>query len=218
VLAARFPDSVNLTRAYITLRQVKSAEELDWLRVGAHFPTAAWQRCAMHCARGQRARARRGDRARLRGAGRHNVIHYIGTTSMAAPDLAVPRQFLTPRRLQAGGRRGGEISAAFWDSSRAGAAQLRAGEPTKLYRDLHAAADAAFDGRRRGAQAGPRAQVIEASGVIEAGRLQHHRRPAARLRRRLSAADPRQQEPAIRPAAAGAFPRGPSWSSSSPTW
>jgi len=37
VLSARFSKIVNLTRAYIRLRQMKSAEEIDWLRIGAHF-------------------------------------------------------------------------------------------------------------------------------------------------------------------------------------
>ena len=37
VLSARFPNIANLSRDYVRLRQVKSAEELDWLRIGAHF-------------------------------------------------------------------------------------------------------------------------------------------------------------------------------------
>src|SRR4051812_3576698 len=37
VLAARFGKLANLNRGYVGLRQVKSAEELDWLRIGAHF-------------------------------------------------------------------------------------------------------------------------------------------------------------------------------------
>ena len=42
------------------------------------------------------------------------------------------------------------------------------GEPTKLYRDLHAAADGAFDAIASVLKAGATpAQVIEASGVIE---------------------------------------------------
>ena len=36
-LSARFPKIANLTRAYTKLRQIKSAEEIDWLRIGAHF-------------------------------------------------------------------------------------------------------------------------------------------------------------------------------------
>ena len=37
VLSARFGKITNLNKAYARLRMVKSAEELDWLRIGAHF-------------------------------------------------------------------------------------------------------------------------------------------------------------------------------------
>ena len=47
--------------------------------------------------------------------GATNVIHYIGTTSMSAPDLGVPRQFPATRRVQQGDVVVAEISAAFWE-------------------------------------------------------------------------------------------------------
>ncbi len=50
-LAARFGTIVNLNRAYAGLRKVKSAEEIDWFRIGAHFSDAAWRRCATACGR-----------------------------------------------------------------------------------------------------------------------------------------------------------------------
>ena len=61
-----------------------------------------------------------------------------------------------------------EISAAFWDYPGQVLRSFALGEPTPLYRDLHAAADAAFDAiaavLRDGAMP---AQVIEAARVIE---------------------------------------------------
>ena len=36
-LAAKYGKPKNLNRDYIRLRQVKSADEIDWLRIGAHF-------------------------------------------------------------------------------------------------------------------------------------------------------------------------------------
>ncbi|MGB7772690.1 MAG: hypothetical protein WBL43_12770, partial [Pseudolabrys sp.] len=36
-LIAKFGKLKSLNRSYVRLRQVKSAEELDWLRIGAHF-------------------------------------------------------------------------------------------------------------------------------------------------------------------------------------
>jgi len=100
--------------------------------------------------------------------GATNVIHYIGTTPMNASDLGVPRQFPTTRRLQKGDAVVAEISAAFWDHPGQVLRSFALGEPSKLYRDLHAAADAAFDAVAQVLKAGatPR-QVIEASDVIE---------------------------------------------------
>src|SRR5207253_7671931 len=37
VLTARFGELANLNKGYVRLRTMKSAEELDWLRIGAHF-------------------------------------------------------------------------------------------------------------------------------------------------------------------------------------
>ena len=61
-----------------------------------------------------------------------------------------------------------EITAAFWDHPGQVLRSFALGEPTRLYRDLHAAADAAFDAVAKVLKAGATpAQVIEASGVIE---------------------------------------------------
>ena len=61
-----------------------------------------------------------------------------------------------------------EISAAFSGSPRTDASQISLGEPNKVYRDLHAAADAAFGSIAAVLKAGAtRSQVIDASGVIE---------------------------------------------------
>jgi Xaa-Pro aminopeptidase len=97
-----------------------------------------------------------------------NVIHYIGVTAMGAPDLGVPRQFPRRRRVQSGDVVVAEISAAFWDHPGQVLRSFSLGEPKQLYRELHAAADAAFDSIATVLKAGAMpSQVIEASGVIE---------------------------------------------------
>jgi Xaa-Pro dipeptidase len=169
VLSARFPKIVNLSRAYTVLRQVKSAEELDWFRIGAHFSDLGMAAL--------RDGVKPGLNERELGAiiesayvsqGATNAIHYIGVTSMAAPDLPVPRQYPSMRRVQAGDVVVAEISAAFWEHSGQVLRSFALGEPSKLYRDLHAAADAAFEAIGKVLKAGATpAQVIEASGVIE---------------------------------------------------
>jgi Xaa-Pro dipeptidase len=168
-LSARFPKVVNLTRAYTKLRQVKSAEELDWLRIGAHFSDLgmAALRDGLEIGMNERELGDLVERAYV-AQGATNVIHYIGTTSMSAPDLGVPRQFATTRRVQKGDAVVAEISAAFWEHPGQVLRSFALGEPSKLYRDLHAAADASFDAIAAVLKAGATpAQVIDASGVIE---------------------------------------------------
>ena len=169
ILSARFANVANLNRDYVKLRQVKSAEELDWLRVGAHFSDLGMTalRDAIKPGMNERELGNAIERAYV-GLGGTTGIHYIGTTSMAAPDLAVPRQFPTTRRLQAGDVVVAEITAAFWDHPGQVLRSFALGEPSKLYRDLHAAADAAFDAIAKLLKAGAAPQqVIDASGVIE---------------------------------------------------
>jgi Xaa-Pro dipeptidase len=168
-LSAKFGKLKSLNRDYIRLRQVKSAEELDWLRIGAHFSDLgmAALRDGMQIGMSERELGDLVERAYV-SQGATNVIHYIGTTSMSAPDLAVPRQFPTTRRLQAGDVVVAEISAAFWEHPGQVLRSFALGEPPKFYRDLHAAADAAFDAIAAMLKAGATpAQVIDASGVIE---------------------------------------------------
>ncbi len=170
MLAARFGAVVNSNRAYVLLRQVKSAEEIDWMRIGAALSDRGMLALRDGLGPGMTERelgdlVERGYVAR----GGTTVIHFIGVTAMAEPQLAVPPQFAGNRKVARGDIVFAEISAAFWDHP---GQVLRSfavdSEPPPLYRDLHAAADAAFDAvaavLRDGAT--PR-QVIEAAGVIE---------------------------------------------------
>jgi Xaa-Pro aminopeptidase len=168
-LAARF-EVADLNRQYVRLRRIKSAEEVDWLRIGAWLSDRgmAALREALAAGRNERELADAIERAYVAQGG-STVIHYVGTTSMRDPAVAVPAQFPSTRRLQAGDIVFAEISAAFWDHP---GQVLRsfafAADPPPLYRALHAAADAAFDAvtsvLRHGATP---AQVIAASGAIE---------------------------------------------------
>jgi Xaa-Pro dipeptidase len=168
-LSAKFGKLKNLNRDYIRLRQVKSAEELDWLRIGAYFSDLgmAALRDEVKPGLNERELGNVVERAYIRHGAVH-VIHYFGVTSMQAPDLGVPRQFPRMRRVQHGDVVVAEITAAFWDHPGQVLRSFALGEPSKLYRDLHAAADAAFDAIASVLKAGATpAQVIEASGVIE---------------------------------------------------
>jgi Xaa-Pro dipeptidase len=168
-LSAKFGAIRNLNRDYIGLRQVKSVEEIDWLRIGAHFSDLGMLalRDGVQVGLTERELGNLVERAYV-SQGATNVIHYIGTTPMSAPQIGVPRQFATTRKVQKGDVIVGEISAAFWEHPGQVLRSFAFGEPPKLYRDLHAAADAAFDAIAKVLRAGATpAQVIEASGVIE---------------------------------------------------
>ncbi len=168
-LSAKFGKLKSLNSGYVRLRQVKSPEELDWLRIGAHFSDLgmAALRDGLKAGLNERELGDLVERAYV-AQGAINVIHYIGATSMSAPDIGVPRQFPRMRRVQPGDAVVAEITAAFWDHPGQVLRSFALGDPNKLYRDLHATADAAFDAIASVLKAGATpAQVIEASGVIE---------------------------------------------------
>jgi Xaa-Pro aminopeptidase len=169
-LSTRFGPLVNLNRAYVNLRRVKSAEERDWFRIGAYFSDLgmAALRDTARPGVNERELANAIERAYV-GRGGQTVIHYIGTTSMHDPQVAVPRQYCSTRCLQKGDIVFSEITATFWDHS---GQILRSftidEEPTPLYRELYAVADKAFDAMAGVLRAGALpADVVKASGVIE---------------------------------------------------
>jgi Xaa-Pro dipeptidase len=173
MLAARFGAIGNLNRPYTRLRQVKSAEEIDWLRIGAALTDRGMMalREGLRAGASERELADVVERAYI-ALGGTNVIHFIGVTPMADPDLGVPTQFVANRKVARGDLVFAEISAAFWEYP---GQVLRSftvdAEPTKLYRDLHAVADTTFAAVAAVLKDGalPR-QVIEASrGIEDAG-------------------------------------------------
>jgi Xaa-Pro dipeptidase len=170
MLAARFGTIANLNRAYVRLRQVKSAEEIDWLRIGAALTDRGLLglRDGLRPGLSERELGDLVERAYI-ALGGTNVIHFFGVTAMAEPRLGVPTQFAANRKVARGDIVVTEISAAFWEHPGQVLRSLAVGaEPTQLFRDLHAAADAAFAAVAAVLKPGalPR-QVIEAATVIE---------------------------------------------------
>ena len=169
-LAARFGKVTSLNRAYVQLRRVKSSEELDWFRIGAWLSDRGMEglHVAIKPGVSERDLADAIEHGYV-GLGGTTGIHFIGTTPMRDPRVAAPSQFQSSRRVAVGDIVFSEITATFWDHSGQVLRSFTVGvEPTSLYRDLHAAADAAFDAIVRVLRPGATpAQVIEASGVIE---------------------------------------------------
>jgi Xaa-Pro dipeptidase len=170
VLKKAFGKIVSLGREYVQLRKVKSAEELDWFRIGAWMSDCGMQAMADNAKPGvtEHELANEIERAYVRNGGQ-TVIHFIGSTSMAEPSIPAPAQYTSSRKLQTGDIVFAEISAHYYGHS---GQVLRSyavgGEPSPLYRNMHAAADAAYDAIVGVLKAGATArQVFEASRVIE---------------------------------------------------
>jgi Xaa-Pro dipeptidase len=161
---------VDLSRDYTRLRLVKSHEELEWLRIGASLTDSA-MRALQEGARPGMNEFELGDlveRAYVADGGSTH-IHYFGATPMDEPDLPVPAQWPSARALTHGDALICELSASFWDYTGQLLRTFAIGvEPTPLYRDLHAAADAAFaaiiERLRPGVTA---AELVDAASVIE---------------------------------------------------
>jgi Xaa-Pro aminopeptidase len=149
---------------------VKSPEELDWMRAGARLSDAGMLALEAQLRSGlsEHELADIVERAYVPHGGT-TQIHYFGVTSMTTPDRCVPAQFTSDRRVEPGDAVTLELSAQYWGYAgqvlRTFAVEA---DPVPLYRDLHQAADAAFDAVVATLRDGATPQeVVEAAGVIE---------------------------------------------------
>jgi Xaa-Pro aminopeptidase len=160
-----------LNADYIRLRTIKSQEEIDWLRLGAAMSDAGLAALLAGTEPGmtERELAALVESAYV-GHGATTMIHYIGVTSMAKPHIHVPPQHPSPRRVQKGDVVFCELSAYWWDYPGQVLRTFTVGaDATPLYRDLHHAAEAAFDAVTAVVRDGTRMQeIIDAANVIEA--------------------------------------------------
>lgn len=146
VIAGACREAVDVNRIYTRLRMVKSAEEIDWMRIGAVLSDLGMAALHDNLRPGitEHQLANEIERAYV-GWGGSTGIHFLGVTPMDSPGLCVPSQFHSFRAVKQGDLAFAEISAAFWEYSgqvlRSFAVEA---EPTALYRELHDAADRAF--------------------------------------------------------------------------
>ena len=161
---------VGLDAEYTRLRLIKSEEEIDWLRLGAALTDLGLAALLREAKPGltERELGNIVERA-YTGQGGATMIHYIGCTSMASPHIFVPPQYPSPRKVERGDVIFCELSAFWWDYA---GQILRTftvdAEPTPLYRDLHATAEAAFDAVTKVIRHGTTMQeIVDAAGVIE---------------------------------------------------
>jgi Xaa-Pro aminopeptidase len=160
-----------LDAEYVRLRLVKSEEELDWLRIGAALSDRGVAALIEQTRPGMTERELGNiiERAYV-GLGGTTMIHYVGRTAMADPQLCVPPQYHSSRKVERGDIVFCEISAFFWDYA---GQVLRTftvdAEPTPLYRRLYETAEQAFDAVTGVIRHGTTMEeILEAAGVIEA--------------------------------------------------
>ena len=161
---------VELDADYVRLRLIKSEEEVDWLRIGAAFSDAGFAALLAGTRPGmtERELGNLVERAYV-GEGGTTFIHFIGVTAMAHPRVFVPPQFHSSRQVQQGDVVFCELSGSFWDYSCQVLRSFTVGaDPTPLYRELHATAEAAFDAVTGVVRHGTTMdEILQAAGVIE---------------------------------------------------
>lgn len=146
-LAGAFEEVADLNPAYGRLRLVKSKEEIDWYRIAARLsdlPIEALRR-ELRPGLDERDLGAITEAAYVPWRG-SNIIHFFLSTPMSAPDVFVPRQHLTARKIATGDVISCEITASFWECWGQVLRTFTVGEPLNpLYRQLHDTAEAAYD-------------------------------------------------------------------------
>jgi Xaa-Pro dipeptidase len=161
---------IPLDSDYVRLRLIKSDEEIDWLRIGAALSDLGLEALLKETKPGmtERELANMVERAYV-GQGGATFIHYIGVTSMADPHVCVPPQFASSTKVKPGDVVFCELSAYWWDyPGQVLRSYTVASDPTQLYRDLHATAEAAFDAVTGVIRHGTTMeQILDAAQIIE---------------------------------------------------
>jgi len=173
LLAGAFEDVVDLNPAYGRLRLVKSKEEIDWYRIAARLSELPIEALRREIRPGLDER----DLGAITEAAyvpwrASNIIHFFLSTAMRSPDVFVPRQHLTARKIAAGDVIVTEITASFWEHWGQVLRTFSVGEPLiPEYAKLHIAAEASYDAMpgvlRPGVSA--RALAVGARVIEEAG-------------------------------------------------
>lgn len=168
-LEARF-EMIDANRSFVGIRLIKSEEELQWMRIGAALSDLGQTalRAELRIGMTERELANVVERGWV-GQGGYTGLHYMGITPMSDPQLCVPRQHASPRRVQAGDVVVTEFTAHFWDyPGQVLRSYTVAADPTPLYRDLHRVAEAAFAAVTKVLRPGCTMQeILDAAQVVE---------------------------------------------------
>ena len=166
-LATAAGQIVFLDRGYTRLRLVKSAEEVARMRAGAAMSDGAVAALAAAARPGMtEAQCCASLESAYIAAGGLTHIHYLGVTAMAKPDLCVPAQWPSSRRLRAGDVLTCEVSASHHGYPGQLLRTFTIAAPaTPLYEDLHRVAEAAFGAMAARLRAGAAAGDLAAAAA-----------------------------------------------------
>jgi Xaa-Pro aminopeptidase len=147
-IVAGLPDAEtkDMTKDFRMVRLFKSAEELEWLRLGAARTDAAM----MAMVGGMRPGMKEFELGFLladgyRSEGGEDYLHYISSTPQDAPDRCVPSQTPSQRTLQSGDIIAIELSIGYHGyAGQALRTIVLDGEPNQQFSDLYDAADEAY--------------------------------------------------------------------------
>ncbi len=171
ILGAEVDEIVDFNPTYNRLRLIKSADELNWMRIGALFSDMALDAMASAVEPGitERELAALTQAAYLPHGGAH-VIEFMGITPMAEPDCCVPPQFPSTRKIQQGDVLVTEITSHFWQyPGQVLRTMTIQAEPTALYQDLHAVAEDVLSRIELALKPGvTAAEIVALTSVIEA--------------------------------------------------
>ena len=138
---------VDVTRAFRVLRNVKSEEEIAWLRRAARLTDLAMEALEAEARSGMTESewVSIAESAYVKQGG-ITQIHFLGSTAMRDPHLCVPTQWEANRRIAKGDVVITEISAFHWGYTGQIHRPIAAGEPpTPAYRRMYDAAVEAYD-------------------------------------------------------------------------
>jgi Xaa-Pro dipeptidase len=171
-LQSRLPQAefVEFGRAYNAIRWVRSAEELPFLRRSGALTDHACEALERELRPGLNEFEIRSIVTNAYNDQESDPgIHFIATTSMAAPDRFVPWQRATPRTLSKGDVVITELTVSYWGYSTQIHRPFAIGaEPAELYRELFDAALTCYENIRRICKPGTTSeQIVAASSVIE---------------------------------------------------
>jgi Xaa-Pro dipeptidase len=161
---------VEFGRAYNAIRWIRSAEELPFLRRSGELTDFACEALERELRPGLTEFEIRSIITRAYNDQESDPgIHFIATTSMAAPDRFVPWQRVTPRTLSRGDVVITELTVSYWGYSTQIHRPFAIGaEPVPVYRELFDAALECYENIRRISTPGTTSrEIVAASSVIE---------------------------------------------------